>query len=162
TMGLKYKRSKVYLSKNGYSKLVDLTVFPSKLEAPIEKITSGAYPDINIDNLPFFVPIACKATGMSLIHDWVYENRSIYFMELNKLGANLLLADPHRVYVEGGVEFQASQVVCPPALRPAMIILIAMLDAKGTSILRNVYSIKRGYQEIAERLNQLGAKITIL
>jgi UDP-N-acetylglucosamine 1-carboxyvinyltransferase len=162
TMGLKYKRSKVYLSQNGYSKLVDLTVFPSKLKAPIEKITSGAYPDINIDNLPFFVPIACKAQGMTLIHDWVYENRSIYFMELNKLGANLLLADPHRVYVEGGVEFQASQVVCPPALRPAMIILIAMLNAKGTSILRNVYSIKRGYQEIAERLNELGAKITIL
>jgi UDP-N-acetylglucosamine 1-carboxyvinyltransferase len=162
TMGLKYKRSKAYLSQNGYSKLVDLTVFPSKLKAPIEKITSGAYPDINIDNLPFFVPIACKSEGMTLIHDWVYENRSIYFMELNKLGANLLLADPHRVYVEGGVEFQASQVVCPPALRPAMIILIAMLDAKGTSILRNVYSIKRGYQEIAERLNQLGAKITIL
>lgn len=162
TMGLKYKRSKVYLSQNGYSKLVDITVFPSKLKAPIEKVTSGAYPDINIDNLPFFVPIACKAQGMTLIHDWVYENRSIYFMELNKLGANLLLADPHRVYVEGGVEFQASQVVCPPALRPAMIILIAMLDAKGTSILRNVYSIKRGYQEIAERLNELGAKITIL
>lgn len=161
-MGLKFKRTKSYLSKNGYTKLVDLTIYPSILKAPLEKITCGAYPDINIDNLPFFVPIACKAKGITLIHDWVYETRSIYFMELNRLGGNLLFADPHRVYVEGPVEFQPNQLVCPPALRPAMIILIAMLGAEGTSILRNVYSIRRGYQEIAERLNSLGADIRVV
>jgi UDP-N-acetylglucosamine 1-carboxyvinyltransferase len=53
-------------------------------------------------------------------------------------------------------------MVCPPALRPSMIILIGMLSAKGTSMLRNVYSIKRGYQEIAERLNSIGAKIEVI
>lgn len=161
-MGFKYTRSKVYKSKNGFTNLVDITTYPSKLKAFHEKITCGAYPDINIDNLPFFVPIACKAKGTTLIHDWVYENRAIYFMELNKLGANIILADPHRIFVEGPTNFTPAQVVCPPALRPAMIILIAMLAAPGVSILRNVYSIKRGYEEIAERLNSLGAKIEIL
>ena len=65
-----------------------------------------------------------------MIHDWVYENRAIYFTELNRLGANITLADPHRVYIQGGTPLKAAQVVCPPALRPSMVILISMLAAK--------------------------------
>lgn len=97
-----------------------------------------------------------------MIHDWVYENRAIYFTELNRLGANIALADPHRVYINGGTKLKPAQVVCPPALRPSMVILISMLGAEGTSILRNVYMINRGYEEIAKRLNSIGADIKIL
>src|SRR5262249_48919538 len=100
--------------------------------------------------------------GTTLIHDWVYENRAIYYMELNRLGANIILADPHRVYIEGPTELKGTEVVCPPALRPAVIVLIAMLAAKGTSVLRNVYSISRGYEDLANRLNTLGARIKIM
>lgn len=92
----------------------------------------------------------------------MWENRAIYFTELNRLGAEINLADPHRVFVTGKTELHPAQVVCPPALRPAMIILIAMLGAKGKSVLRNVYSIKRGYEEIAERLNSIGADIKVI
>ena len=81
---------------------------------------------------------------------------------MNKLGADTILADPHRFYVNGKTELKPTEIICPPALRPAAIILIAMLGAKGRSILRNVYSINRGYEEITERLNALGAKIKIL
>jgi len=161
-MGLKYKQSKRYKAYNGQTDLVDITVLPSDLKAPDEKIHPLPYPGINIDNLPFFVPIAAVAKGETLIHDWVYENRAIYYMELTKLGARMILADPHRVYVTGPTIFKPTQIVCPPALRPAMIILIAMLAADGVSILRNVYSISRGYEEIATRLNSLGAKIEVL
>ena len=161
-MGLKYKLSIPYKAKNKNTDLVDITVYPSTLKASIEKITSGPYPNINIDNLPFFVPIASLSEGQTLIHDWVYENRAIYFMELTRLGASMMLADPHRLLITGVKEFTPAQVVCPPALRPAMIILIAMLAAPGTSILRNVYSIKRGYEEISERLNQIGASVEII
>lgn len=161
-MGLKYKRSKVYKSKNGFTNLVDLEVFPSKLKALDDKIYGRPFPGINMDNLPFFVPIATQAQGTTLIHDWPFENRAIYFMELTKLNANMILADPHRVFVEGPTPLRPAQVVCPPALRPAMIILIGMLAAPGKSILRNVYSINRGYEEIAERLNKLGAKIRVI
>ncbi len=161
-MGLKYKRSKEYLSQNGFTKLVDIEVFPSELHAAEEKIHALPYPGINQDNLPFFVPIAAQAKGTTLIHDWTYENRAIYFMELTKLGAQMILADPHRVFIEGPTPFKPTQLVCPPALRPAMIILIGMLAAPGKSILRNVYSINRGYEEIAERLNKLGAKIRVI
>lgn len=161
-MGFKYSKTKTYISNNGLTKLVDITTKPSKLKALHDKINSQPYPGINMDNLPFFVPIAALAEGTSLIHDWSYENRAIYFMELTRLGATMILADPHRVYVEGPTVFQPAQVVCPPALRPATIILTAMLGASGTSILRNVYSINRGYEQIAERLNSIGAKITVI
>lgn len=161
-MGLNYTQSKEYLSKNNKTKLVDIVVLPSKLNAPHDKIHAQPYPGINVDNLPFFVPIATQASGRTLIHDWMWENRAIYFTELNRLGASVDLADPHRVYINGPTELSAAQIVCPPALRPAMIILIAMLAAKGTSILRNVYSIYRGYEEIAERLNKIGAKIEVI
>ena len=161
-MGLKFELSNDYLAENNETRLVDIVIQPSKLIALDDKITCGPYPDINSDNLPFFVPICCLATGTTLIHDWMYENRAIYFTELNRLGAKISLADPHRVYVDGPVEFKAAQMACPPALRPAMIILIAMLASDGTSILRNVYSIKRGYEEVATRLNSLGAKIRVL
>lgn len=161
-MGLKYKVSKKYKSYNQKTNLVDLHIFPSKLKALEDKIHANPYPGINMDNLPFFVPIAIKAKGQTMIHDWSYENRAIYFTELNRLGANVTLADPHRVYIQGGTILRSAQVVCPPALRPAMIILIGMLGASGTSILRNVYMISRGYEEIAERLNKIGADIKIL
>jgi UDP-N-acetylglucosamine 1-carboxyvinyltransferase len=161
-MGFKYTKTKTYIAKNGLTKLVDITTKPSKLKALPDKISANPYPGINMDNLPFFVPIAALAEGTTLIHDWSYETRAIYFMELTRLGVNMILADPHRVYVEGGLEFSPAQVVCPPALRPATIILVAMLAAKGTSVLRNVYSINRGYEQIAERLNSLGAKISVV
>ena len=161
-MNLKYKLSDVYYSYNGRTKLVDIEIFPSKLKALDDKLHSNPYPGINIDNLPFFVPIAIKAKGQTMIHDWVYENRAIYLADLNRLGADITLADPHRLYINGGTTLKPAQVVCPPALRPSMVILISMLGASGTSILRNVYMINRGYEEIAERLNSIGADIKII
>jgi UDP-N-acetylglucosamine 1-carboxyvinyltransferase len=161
-MNLKFKITRSYKSENGRTKLVDIKVFPSRLVALEDKIHANPYPGLNMDNLPFFVPIAVKAKGQTMIHDWVYENRAIYFTELNRLGANITLADPHRVYIQGGTPLKPAQIVCPPALRPAMIILIGMLGAHGTSILRSVYMINRGYEEIAERFNKIGADIRIL
>lgn len=161
-MNLKYKILKKYKSYNERTNLIDIEIFPSKLVALEDKIHALPYPGINMDNLPFFVPIAIKAKGQTMIHDWVYENRAIYFTELNRLGANITLADPHRVYIQGGTPIKPAQLVCPPALRPAMIILIAMLAAPGTSILRNVYMINRGYEDIATRLNSIGADIKII
>jgi UDP-N-acetylglucosamine 1-carboxyvinyltransferase len=161
-MGLKFTVSKKYKSYNEHTDLVDITIFPSRLKAPADKIHALPYPGINVDNLPFFVPIATQTEGTTLIHDWMWENRAIYFTELNRLGAKITLADPHRVFVTGTTSLKGNQVVCPPALRPAMIILIAMLASEGTSVLRNVYSINRGYEEIAERLNSIGAEIRVL
>ncbi|MBK7622046.1 MAG: UDP-N-acetylglucosamine 1-carboxyvinyltransferase [Kineosporiaceae bacterium] len=160
-MGLDYERSEEYLAANGRTRLVDLTTRKSVLHAPIDKIHPMPFPGLNIDNLPFFAVIAATATGQSLIHDWVYENRAVYLTELNRLGASVTLMDPHRVIVQGPTRWSGTEVVCPPALRPAVVILLAMLAAKGTSVLRSVYVINRGYEDLAERLNALGADIEI-
>jgi UDP-N-acetylglucosamine 1-carboxyvinyltransferase len=120
------------------------------------------YPGLNPDNLPYFVLIAAVARGRTLIHDWMYENRAIYYTELTKIGGQLELADPHRIYVTGPTRFTVGDVVCPPALRPASLLLIGMLAAKGNSVLRNVYTINRGYEDLAERLNSLGAHISVM
>ena len=161
-MGFKYTASKPYAAANGHTKLVDIKTQISQLKALEEKIYARPFPGVNIDNLPFFVPVATQAEGQTLIHDWVYENRAIYYMELTKLRANIILADPHRVFVRGITELRAAEIICPPALRPAAIILIAMLAARGTSLLRNVYSINRGYEDLCARLQKLGAKIKIV
>ncbi len=161
-MGFKYKILKRYKSLNGATNLANISTAPSKLKALEEKIHPMPFPGLNIDNLPFFVPVATQAKGTTLIHDWVYENRAIYYMEMNKLAAEIILADPHRVIITGPTELKAAEVICPPALRPAVIILIGMLAAKGTSILRNVYSINRGYEDLVNRLNKLGARVEVL
>ena len=158
-MGLDYDRTAEYPAANGRTRLVDLTVRPSVLRAPRDKIHPMPFPGLNIDNLPFFALIAATAHGSTLIHDWVYENRALYLTELTKLGATVTLLDPHRVYVKGPTHWSATEVICPPALRPGVVVLLAMLAAKGTSVLRNVYVINRGYEQLADRLNQLGARI---
>jgi len=163
-MGASFTESKRYKAKNGITDLVDVVVHKhnGKLKAPIDKVYGRPYPGLNIDNLPYFVPIAAVAKGRTLIHDWIYENRAIYYTELTKIGAQIDLADPHRIYITGPTKFTAADLVCPPALRPASLLLIGMLAAPGKSMLRNVYTINRGYEDLAERLNSLGAKIEVV
>ncbi|MGF6834371.1 UDP-N-acetylglucosamine 1-carboxyvinyltransferase [Paenarthrobacter sp. TE4293] len=158
-MGQNLEISGEYMARNGRTRLVDVTTKPSELRAPQDKIHPMPFPGLNIDNLPFFAVIAGNAEGQTMIHDWVYENRAIYLTELNKLGAQVQLLDPHRIYVNGPTKWRAAEIGCPPALRPAACLLLAMLAARGTSELRNIYVIERGYEDLAERLNTIGAKI---
>jgi len=158
-MGQRLEVSAEYVARNGRTRLVDVTTQPSVLRAPEDKIHPMPFPGLNIDNLPFFAVIAANAHGQTMIHDWVYENRAIYLTELNRLGAQVQLLDPHRIYVNGPTKWRAAEVGCPPALRPAACLLLAMLAARGVSELRNIYVIERGYEDLAERLNTIGAKI---
>lgn len=158
-MGLQFRLSSEYPAANGKTRLVDIHLEKSTLHAPKDKLHSMPFPGVNMDNLPFLGLIATAAEGRTLVHDWSYENRAIYFTELTRLGAQIELVDPHRVYISGPTRWKSADVVAPPALRPSVVILLAMLAAPGISILRDVYSINRGYEELAERLNSLGAQI---
>jgi UDP-N-acetylglucosamine 1-carboxyvinyltransferase len=163
-MGLEFSLSEPYKAANGVVDLADITIekHNGSLRALPDKLHPNLYPGLNPDNLPYFVPIASVTKGLTLIHDWMYENRAIYYTEMTKIGANVELADPHRVYITGQTKFTAADVVCPPALRPASLLLIGMLAAPGISMLRNIYTIQRGYEDLAERLNALGAHITVI
>jgi UDP-N-acetylglucosamine 1-carboxyvinyltransferase len=159
-MGLKYEMTDEYKARNGETRLVDIKILQSKMKAPIDKLHSMPFPGVNMDNLPFLGLIATVATGRTLIHDWSYDNRAIYFTELSKLNANIELVDPHRVYITGPTKWKPADIITPSALRPSVVIMLAMLAAPGCSTLRDVYSINRGYEDFANRLNALGADIT--
>lgn len=161
-MNARFTKSPEYLSMNGRTRLADLTIQKSALIAPVDKIHPMPFPGLNIDNLPFFSVIAAVAEGRTLIHDWVFENRAIYSTELANLNVKVELLDAHRIYIEGPTNWRPAELVAPQALRPAVVILIGMLAAPGTSILRNIYPINRGYQDFAARLRHLGADITPL
>ena len=158
-MGLSCTVVDAGISENGITKLADIHIEPSHLIAFPEKIHARPYPGLNIDNLPFFAVIATQADGTTLIHDWTFEKRAIYYTELDRLGADTTLFDPHRIQIRGPSHLRGAELVCPPALRPATILLIAMLAAEGTSMLRNVYSINRGYEDLVNRLKSIGAVI---
>jgi len=161
-MGLKREISDEYKARNDETRLVDVHILHSKLQAPKDKLHSMPFPGVNMDNLPFLGLIATVANGRSMIHDWSYENRAIYFTELSKLNAKIELVDPHRVYITGPTKWKPADIISPPALRPSAVILLAMLAAPGQSTLRDVYSINRGYEDFANRLNSLGANIETL
>lgn len=158
-MGLNYETTEEYRAHNGETRLVDLTIKRSKLTAPKDKLHALPFPGINMDNLPFMGLIATVAKGRTLVHDWSYENRAIYFLELAKLNARIEMLDPHRVYIAGPTKWKPADIVAPPALRPTVVVLIAMLATPGTSILRKVYQMDRGYEQLAARLNTIGADI---
>jgi UDP-N-acetylglucosamine 1-carboxyvinyltransferase len=158
SMGLQYTASAPYKARNSFTNLIDLSLLKSSLTAPKDKLTT--FPSsVNMDNLPFLALIATKAEGRTLVHDWPYENRAIYLTELARLGADVELLDPHRVWITGPTHWRAADIVAPPALRPSVVIMLAMLAAPGESILRDVYNIQRGYQDLPKRLNTLGADI---
>jgi UDP-N-acetylglucosamine 1-carboxyvinyltransferase len=159
SMNLNFELSPEYQSRNGKTRLVDIKIKKSDLIAASDKIHALPFPGINMDNLPFLGLIATMAKGRTMVHDWSYENRAIYFTELTKLNAQIELVDPHRVYMTGPTHWRSADVVAPPALRPSVVVLLAMLAAPGTSILRDVYNINRGYEDFYKRLNSLGARI---
>lgn len=158
-MGQKFTLLNERVVGTGKFRAADILLEPSPLKALPDKVYGRPFPGLNIDNLPFFIPIATQAKGQTMIHDWAYENRAVYGLEFQKIGANVILMDPHRLLVQGSTVLKGNEVVCPPAIRPGMALLIAMIAAKGNSILRNVYPIERAYENLLERLQGVGVKI---
>lgn len=158
-MGLVYSITDIGFSENEVTRLVDIDIEPSDLVSFPERIHPRPYPGLNMDNLPFFAVIATQAKGTTMLHDWVYDKRAIYYTELDRLGAETLLLDPHRISITGKTELRPAEMVCPPVLRAGAMLVAGMLGAKGHSVLRNIYTINRGYEDIVSRLQSLGAKI---
>ena len=160
-MGQELVLSEEYKSRNCRTRLADVTVKPSKLRAPLDKVHPMPFPGLNIDNLPFFAVICATAEGQSVIYDWVYDNRAIHLLRLADLGANVTLMDAHKLMIQGPTRWRGRDVTCPPALRPSVCVLLGAMAARGTTNLMDVYVINRGYEDLPQRLNKLGAKINV-
>lgn len=138
--------------------VTSVRIRPSKLKA--FSIKSLPHPGIATDLQAPFAVIATQATGTSVIHDPLYEDRFKHIVELQKMGANAVIADPHRVVVTGPTQLHGRQI---PSLdiRAGATLVLAGLVAKGTTTIDNAEIIERGYANLPDRLNALGANVEL-
>ena len=124
----------------------------------MDKIQSFIYPGIHSDLQSVLGVLATQATGSTLLHDPLYEGRLKYLEEVNKMGAEIYIADPHRAIINGPTKLYGTDLGTFD-LRGGAALIIAALVAKGKSTINNIYQVDRGYEKIEERLQLLGANI---
>ncbi|HKY51746.1 MAG TPA: UDP-N-acetylglucosamine 1-carboxyvinyltransferase [Candidatus Limnocylindria bacterium] len=139
---------------------------PGKAHYVVEPDIGGAIPHIKPQIWPGFptdltsvaTAMATQAEGTVLIHEWMFEARMFWVDALVRMGARLVLADPHRVVVVGPSQLYGADLRSPD-IRAGMAILAATLCAKGQSVISNIEQIDRGFEDLDTRLRALGAKI---
>lgn len=155
-LGAKFK---IETDSNNY---FSVTTLDSNLVSDGNPIYPQTFPGISFDTLPYFVALATQVKGRTLIHDWMSNERAVNYTQLNKLGADILLADSHRVFVTGISKLKPAEVDCSLALHPGDVFLLLMLAAKGTSKLYRAFVFNKWYSDMFAKLNKLGAKISTL
>lgn len=135
-----------------------LEVLPSKLKARKRKFQTRPWPGFPTDLMSPFIILATQTEGTVLCHDWMYEWRMFFVDDLIQMGANIFIADPHRVIVSGPNKLNAETLYCKD-IRAGISVILAALAARGKSEIRNIEMVERGYENIVERLKVLGADI---
>ncbi|MFA6308077.1 MAG: UDP-N-acetylglucosamine 1-carboxyvinyltransferase [Patescibacteria group bacterium] len=157
-VGIKLDIEYLDLQANKNYKLANIKVNgKAKLKA-IKKLHDMPYPGFAADLIQPFTVMMTQAEGTSLIHDWMYDGRLKYIAELQKMGANIVVSDPHRIVVIGPAPLFGKEITSFD-LRAGATLIIAALAASGESKVSNIYQVDRGYQELDLRLSKMGAKI---
>jgi len=158
---LVYARLGVHWTTEGDDVLVPsgqaLTIVPD-LGGAIPEIKTNIWPAFPTDLTSVLLTVATQAAGTMLFHDWMYSGRMYFTDKLVSMGARIILCDPYRCLVQGPNHLQAEQLESPD-IRAGMALLLAALCARGTSVIRNIRQIERGYERIDEKLRALGAHI---
>ncbi|MBT3241521.1 MAG: UDP-N-acetylglucosamine 1-carboxyvinyltransferase [Bacteroidetes bacterium] len=133
----------------------------SFMDGSILTIADAPWPGLTPDLLSVFLVVATQAKGSVLIHQKMFESRLFFVDKLIDMGAQIILCDPHRATVIGlNRQFPLrATTMTSPDIRAGVALLIAAMCAEGTSIIHNIEQIDRGYQNIDQRLNALGAQI---
>ena len=132
------------------------------IDGSIMTIADAPWPGLTPDLLSVFLVVATQAVGSVLIPQKMFESRLFFVDKLIDMGAQIILCDPHRATVIGlGNRFKLrGSTMVSPDIRAGIALLIAAMSAEGTSVIQNIDQIDRGYQNIDQRLNRLGARIT--
>ena len=126
----------------------------------IPEIKAQPWPAFPSDLLSIALVVATQAEGTVLFHEWMYENRFFFVDKLIYMGARAVLCDPHRCIIQGRSRLHGERDrITSPDIRAGMSLLLAALCAEGTTIIRNVAQIDRGYENVEGKLKALGAKI---
>lgn len=134
-----------------------LKVVPD-LGGMIPKIDDAPWPGFPADLTSIVTVVASQVEGTTLIHEKMFESRMFFVDKLIGMGARIILCDPHRAVVSGPSRLRGAELVSPD-VRAGMAMVIAALCAEGKSVIQNVYQIERGYENLADRLKSLGARI---
>jgi UDP-N-acetylglucosamine 1-carboxyvinyltransferase len=124
----------------------------------IPKIDDAPWPGFPPDLTSIMTVVATQVDGTVLIHEKMFESRMFFVDKLIGMGARITLCDPHRAVVSGPSVLHGSELVSPD-VRAGMAMVIAALCARGESVIKNVYQIERGYENLVERLQSLGARV---
>jgi UDP-N-acetylglucosamine 1-carboxyvinyltransferase len=124
----------------------------------IPHIKPQIWPGFPSDLTSIATAVATQSEGTVLIHQWMFDARMFWVDALERMGARVVLADPHRVVVVGPSQLYGTELRSPD-IRAGMALLAATLCAKGQSIINNIEQIDRGYEDLDTRLRALGAKI---
>jgi len=136
-----------------------LTIAPD-IDQAIPKIDDAPWPGFPADTMSIGIVVATQADGTVLFHEKMFDGRLFFVDKLIGMGARIVLCDPHRCIVQGPSPLHAEpQGISSPDIRAGMAMLIAALCARGTSTIRNIIQIDRGYERIEEKLHDLGARI---
>jgi UDP-N-acetylglucosamine 1-carboxyvinyltransferase len=147
----------------------DDIIVPANQPLEIVPDLGGAIPQINVMPWPSFptdlmsiaIVVATQSAGTVLFHDWMYPSRMFFTDKLVSMGARITLCDPHRCIVVGP-NVLLGENLDSPDIRAGMALVLAALTARGTSQIRNIGQIDRGYERFDEKLRDLGAKISRL
>ena len=157
-----YKMILEYLSAMGVKYETDkdeLIVLPSELKATRRKFQTRPWPGFPTDLMSPFIVLATQTQGTTLCHDWMYEWRMFFVDDLISMGANIFIADPHRVIISGKTKLMAD-ILFSKDLRAGISLILAALVAEGKSVVENIEMVERGYQNIDSRLASLGADVS--
>ena len=131
------------------------------IDGSILTVADAPWPGFTPDLLSIVLVVATQARGSVLIHQKMFESRLFFTDKLIDMGAKIILCDPHRASIIGhGFESSLkAATLTSPDIRAGISLLIAALSAKGTSTIHNIEQIDRGYENIVERLQSIGANI---
>jgi UDP-N-acetylglucosamine 1-carboxyvinyltransferase len=133
-------------------------VKPSKPKA-VRRITTGLWPSFPSDLISLVTVLATQAEGRTLVHDWMYELRLFALEQMSGMGADMFLADAHRIIVTGPTQLRGGRMLDTRDLRSGMSLIAAGLAADGQTRVAPLETVERGYSHLVDRLKALGAKI---
>jgi UDP-N-acetylglucosamine 1-carboxyvinyltransferase len=134
-----------------------LAVVPD-IDGAIPEIKTNVWPAYPTDLISIAITVATQAAGSVLFHDWMYSGRMYFTDKLVSMGARIILCDPYRCLVQGPTQLYSEKLESPD-IRAGMALLLAALAAKGSSTIRNINQIDRGYENVEGKLRALGARI---
>jgi len=124
------------------------------------QVKAQPWPGLPVDMLPLFMPLALVANKKTvLFHNWMYESGLFWTSEFQKYGADVLLADPHRVLITGGNKLYGTEIEAPYIIRAVVSLMMAAMVSEGESRILNADAIYRGHPNFVENLRKLHAEI---